>query len=399
MDPEGEDTDESAYEGATGMDAADDSPDSLEESGEGATSYETAPVIEPGTDQALPQTDQKPEPAEFNERIRAGRYAVRIHADKGVLPKGTKASVKILSAEESEPYARKAEKMAGEGIAEAVIDIEFHDPKGKEIQPAGMVSVVFEDAAEEDSEMSVYHAPDSDAGKMEELKYEQNGNDIEIRSNSFSPYVLLAAGSEPDWLKGGKGSWKDVRGQLNLRFSDDDKHYYQMGPRGFADGGISATFIVCGDNDKRVGVALCANPGLNPASSGTPDRIYESDCPMLVKALYYGAYGPGSNVITSVASGYGFGDDLGAKDLITHFAISRITEAAGMSKSGDAFSGTSGKLKEIVKAYVREIEDRPTPDYRAYVSLKIPSLSGITTAIPSRRPTTGSIRRERRPKR
>ena len=339
-----EDPGESAYTGATGG----ESPSSPEESGEGATSYETAPVIEPGTENTQPQTGKE---AEFSERVRAGKYTVRIRADKGVLPKGTRANVRILTGEESRPYAEKAERMAGEGIAEAVIDIEFHDPEGNEIQPSGMVSVVFENAAEEDADMSVYHAPDSDVSRMEEIRADQEGDDIAIRSSSFSPYVLLAAGSEPDWTKGGKGSWKDVKGELDLRFSDDDKHYYQMEPRGFADGGISATFIVLRDDDKRAGVALCANPGLNPASSGSPDRIYESDCPMLVKALYYGAYGPGSDVIRRVAAKYGFGDDLGAKDLITHFAIAKITDEAGMSKSGDVFRGTSSTLKEIVKAY------------------------------------------------
>ena len=355
-----EDLGESAYTGATGTGAA----SSPEESGEGATSYETAPVIEPGTEKTQPQTGKE---AEFSEMVRAGKYTVRIRADKGVLPKGTRANVRILTGEESRPYAEKAERMAGEGIAEAVIDIEFHDSMGNEIQPSGMVSVVFENAAEEDADMSVYHAPDSDVSRMEEIRADQEGDDIAIRSSSFSPYVLLAAGSEPDWTKGGKGSWKDVKGELDLRFSDDDKHYYQMEPRGFADGGISATFIVLRDNDKRAGVALCANPGLNPASSGSPDRIYESDCPMLVKALYYGAYGPGSDVIRRVAAKYGFGDDLGAKDLITHFAIAKITDVAGMSKSGDVFRGTSSTLKEIVKAYVREIEDLSVPDYRAYV--------------------------------
>lgn len=356
----------SASEGTTG-EAAGDGSTLSEQSGEGVTSYETAPEIEPGTGKKEPVSGKEKEPAEFSDSVRAGRYTVRIHAEKGVLPKGTTASVRFLTAEESRPYAEKAEQMAGEGIAEAVIDIEFRDPEGKEIQPAGMVSVVFENAAEEDAEMSVYHAKDSDAGRMEEMKTEQDGKDIAIQSDSFSPYVLLAAGSEPNWTKGGKGSWKDVRGQLNLRFSDDDKHYYQLEPRGFASGGIGATFTVLDGDGKRIGIALCINPGLNPASSGTPDRIYECDCPMLVKAFYYGAYGPGNSVITSVASRYGLGDDLGAKDLITHFAASKIAEEAGMSKSGDSLGGTSSRLKEIVKAYVREIEDQPTPDYWAYV--------------------------------
>ena len=130
-----EDLGESAYTGATGTGAA----SSPEESGEGATSYETAPVIEPGTEKTQPQTGKE---AEFSEMVRAGKYTVRIRADKGVLPKGTRANVRILTGEESRPYAEKAERMAGEGIAEAVIDIEFHDSMGNEIQPSGMVNML-----------------------------------------------------------------------------------------------------------------------------------------------------------------------------------------------------------------------------------------------------------------
>ena len=48
----------------------------------------------------------------FSAELKAGQYTVRISAEAGVFPEGTKAQVRELSGAEAEPYARKAEEMA-----------------------------------------------------------------------------------------------------------------------------------------------------------------------------------------------------------------------------------------------------------------------------------------------
>ena len=119
-----------------------------EESGLWATDRETAAEIEPGLPAAgskeadqMPAADKMPA---FAAEIHCGRYVVKINAAEGVFPEGTRAEVKELSGDAARPYAEQAEEMADSGVATAVIDIRFTDRSGKEIQPSGMVDVVFE---------------------------------------------------------------------------------------------------------------------------------------------------------------------------------------------------------------------------------------------------------------
>ena len=303
----------------------------------------------------------------FTADITAGSIGIRIRAQEGVLPAGTKAEAYAMPQEQAAPYAEKAESMAGNGIAAAVIDIRFTDLEGKEIQPLGMVLVTFENAADENSEITVFHAVDSDIDKMEEVRSETKGSDVSIENDRFSPYILLTAGSEPDWTKGGTGTWRDVKYVAPLRLSLGDLYTYTLGESGLGSG-MGATYKVVDQEQNEVGYGVCIVPGRSYDVSSAPDHIYECTFPMLVKAMYYGAWGPHSEVVQNIASSYGYGGNFGTLDLITHYAASKIYEEAGWSRISGTLDGKSNELRELVKAFVRDIEDRSVPsDYYAYV--------------------------------
>ena len=118
----------------------------------------------------------------------------------------------------------------------------------------------------------------------------------------------------------------------------------------------------------RLATSVCINPHFGADVASNPDHIWEYTTPMLVKALYYGAYGPGRSVVQSIADDYGYGDDIGAQDLITHYAASKIYEELGWSKSGNVFSGTTPLLRNMVNDFGRAIESRSVPsNYHAFV--------------------------------
>ena len=301
----------------------------------------------------------------FNAEKKAGKYVVKIHAEEGVLPKSTKVSVTEMKEAEAEPYAEKAEQMADAGIAVAVIDISFTDSMGREIQPNGMVEVTFANAVEENSTMSVYHAPEGDASKMEEVRSEEKGDVVTFKMDSFSPVVLLAAADEPNWTKGGAGTLTDVTGKVT--FTLKEQQFYRYDTRGLGDW-LTMTYNMYVDS-KYVGRSFCLDPRLDGQNFSRSDKTYEVTAPMLRKAAWYGQYGPGS-IISSITGT----DDEGTNNIVTHVSISEIYARLGYtSKSsvGDGFLETSNTLRDHVKRFVKAIEDKADPpgNYYLYVAV------------------------------
>ena len=301
----------------------------------------------------------------FNAEKKAGKYVVKIHAEEGVLPKSTKVSVTEMKEAEAEPYAEKAEQMADAGIAVAVIDITFTDSMGREIQPNGMVEVTFANAVEENSTMSVYHAPEGDASKMEEVRSEEKGDVVTFKMDSFSPVVLLAAADEPNWTKGGAGTLTDVTGKVT--FTLKEQQFYRYDTRGLGDW-LTMTYNMYVDS-KYVGRSFCLDPRLDGQNFSRSDKTYEVTAPMLRKAAWYGQYGPGS-IISSITGT----DDEGTNNIVTHVSISEIYARLGYtSKSsvGDGFLETSNTLRDHVKRFVKAIEDKADPpgNYYLYVAV------------------------------
>ena len=301
----------------------------------------------------------------FNAEKQVGKYVVKIQAEEGVLPKSTKVSITEMKEAEAEPYAEKAEQMADAGIAVAVIDITFTDSMGREIQPNGMVEVTFANAVEEDSTMSVYHAPEGDASKMEEVRSEEKGDVVTFKMDSFSPVVLLAAADEPNWTKGGAGTLTDVTGKVT--FTLKEQQFYRYDTRGLGDW-LTMTYNMYVDS-KYVGRSFCLDPRLDGQNFSRSEKTYEVTAPMLRKAAWYGQYGPGS-IISSITGT----DDEGTNNIVTHVSISEIYARLGYtSKSsvGDGFLETSNTLRDHVKRFVKAIEDKADPpgNYYLYVAV------------------------------
>lgn len=345
-----------------------------EESGLWATDRETAAEIEPGLPAAGSKEEQKVTadkmPA-FKAEVNIGRYVVRIKAGEGVFPEGTRAEVKELSGDAARPYAEQAEEMADSGVATAVIDIRFTDQSGKEIQPKGMVDVIFENAAQEDAQMSVYHAEKGNISDMQSVPCSVEGDNVEIRNDSFSPYVLLAAASEPDWTKGGWGYRRNISDQISLVHKN--QRVYKYADKGY-DGAGNDWLTIGYDmylDGKKVGTGTC----LDPLHSGwemegkKAGKVYETTGPMMVKAFYYGADGPGRSVIEKAVGT----TDTSALRIVTHVAAAELYVRMGYARhsgSGEGFRDASNKLKDHVYKFVKAIEDLPVPDkYYAYVTV------------------------------
>lgn len=371
--PTSEESEEDGAAFRTTQENAQGEEEMQEESGMWATDRETAAEIEPGLPPAGSKEEQKAAASEmpaFTDEKKAGRYVVKIKAGEGVFPEGTRAEVKELSGDAARPYAEQAEEMADSGVATAVIDIRFTDQSGKEIQPKGMVDVVFENGAQEDAQMSVYHAEKGSASDMESVPCSVEGDNVQIRNDSFSPYVLLAAASEPDWTKGGRGTGRNISHRISLVHRN--QRVYKYADKGY-DGAGNDWFTIGYDlymDGKKVGAGVCLDPlhsgwEMEGKKAGT---ILEIDAPMMVKALYYGADGPGRSVIEKAVGT----TDTSALRIVTHVAAAELYVRLGYARhsgSGEGFRDASNKLKDHVYKFVRAIEDLPVPDkYYAYVT-------------------------------
>ena len=310
---------------------------------------------------------------EFKAVKKAGKYTVRIHAPVGVLPKGTKAEVREMPESEAKPYAEKAEEMADVGMAVAVIDITFKDPDGKEIKPSGMVEVAIENAAQERKTMSVYHADKRAASKMELVPSKVEGTSVRFENDSFSPYVLMSATAEPNWLAGGTGTKTDVTKDVSVKFKSSEIFRYSEYNLGNF---FTVMYVLEANGTKSIGGSVCGDPykegrGLEGRKA---ERVYEYTTPMLVKAMYYGQ-GPGYRTLQSVTGT----DNKNYNNIILHITASQIYAALGSrtggrmgstkSSPGDGFKEANAKAKDLAYAYAHKLESLPEPSgYYTYVA-------------------------------
>lgn len=313
---------------------------------------------------------------EFTAEQTVGKYVVKIHAAAGILPAGTVAEVKELTKEEDEDLFKKAEETADAAVV-AAVDITFKDAEGKEVQPAGMVDVSFENAVEDDMSMSVVHAVGGDADKMEAVTSTTEGDSVSFQSDSFSPFLLTASAAEPgsNWTKGGGGISGDLSGQISIKH--DNTYRYGYDDYGFwGDKDYPGSTYCTGmylNGQELVGWSVCVAPNkdgreMNGVWAG---EIYQVSAPMFVKALYYGASGPASNVISEV-TGY---SDYGALNIITHVAAAeiyaRLGYDGGTADPGDGLAPANATLRNAVYKYVNYIADLETPSgYYGYVTEK-----------------------------
>ena len=311
---------------------------------------------------------------EFTAEQTVGKYIVKVHAAAGILPAGTVAEIRELSDEEAKPLVKETEKTVG-GEVVAAIDITFKDAEGKEVQPAGMVEVSFENAVEDGLEMSVVHAVDGKTDKLETVPSDTEGDSVKFQSDSFSPFLLTASAAEPKdkWTRGGKGRREDVSDQIAVIHKKQLEIIYT--PYDFYDSDSGAAGVTYSYEmyvgDKLVGSSVCLSPDLwGPGLDGVEaGEVYEVSAPMFVKALYYGPYGPGRDVIEEVT---GYTQDR-ALNIIAHVAAAEIYARLGYGNAqpGDGLAPASDTLRNAVYKYVNYIADLPTPDgYYGYTTEK-----------------------------
>ena len=308
---------------------------------------------------------------EFTAEQTVGKYIVKVHAAAGILPAGTVAEIRELSDEEAKPLVKETEKTVG-GEVVAAIDITFKDAEGKEVQPAGMVEVSFENAVEDGLEMSVVHAVDGKTDKLETVPSDTEGDSVKFQSDSFSPFLLTASEDEPDWTKDGGGR-KDVSDQISVMHNGSSRIKYEDYDFWSGNGARVTYSTEMYVGDKLVGTSLCVSPRLwGPEMDGVwAGKVYEVSAPMFVKALYYGPDGPRSDVISEV-TGYSDYDRL---NIICHVAAAeiyaRLGYSGGTAAPGDGLAAASGELKNAVYKYVNYIAGLPTPDgYYGYTTEK-----------------------------
>ena len=304
---------------------------------------------------------------EFTAEQTVGKYIVKVHAAAGILPAGTVAEIRELSDEEAKPLVKETEKTVG-GEVVAAIDITFKDAEGKEVQPAGMVEVTFDNAVEDGLEMSVVHAVDGKTDKLETVPSDTEGDSVKFQSDSFSPFLLTASEDEPDWTKGGGGR-KDVSDQISVMHNGSSRIKYEDYDFWSGNGARVTYSTEMYVGDKLVGSSVCVSPRLwGPEMDGVVAKeVYEVSAPMFVKALYYGPYGPGSDVISDV-TGY---TDEDALNIIAHVAASEIYARLGYGNAAvnEGLNAASGKLKNAVYKYVNYIANLDKPSgYYGYVT-------------------------------
>ena len=315
---------------------------------------------------------------EFTAEQTVGKYIVKVHAAAGILPAGTVAEIRELSDEEAKPLVKETEKTVG-GEVVAAIDITFKDAEGKEVQPAGMVEVSFENAVEDGLEMSVVHAVDGKTDKLETVPSDTEGDSVKFQSDSFSPFLLTASAAEPkdNWTKGGGGRREDVSDQIIIYHKNSVEIDYPTDFWNPAAAGCTFRYdMYLGDEHgpkELVGSSVCLSPDLwGPGMDGAKaGKVYEISAPMFVKALYYGPDGPRSDVISEV-TGYSDYDRL---NIICHVAAAeiyaRLGYSGGTADPGDGLAAASGELKNAVYKYVNYIAGLPTPDgYYGYTTEK-----------------------------
>ena len=247
----------------------------------------------------------------------------------------------------------------GEAAAPSELEEEVAAPSESEEEAAAPS----ESEEDEDGSGQIHGVITDAVDRPEMADPEQKVEDIPSVPDGISPAALLAAADEPDWTKGGAGTKTDVSDKV--QFTQDSVHWYTYSNRDY--GTYNTASYTVKLNGEEVGFSVCMDPRRSGDRVTKSDRTYEITAPMLVKAVYYGAYGPGKSTIRSITGT----DDTGANNIVTHVAVAEIYARLGYaqkSKEGDGFIDTSDKLREHVRKYVKAIEDLPVPDrYYLYI--------------------------------
>ena len=288
----------------------------------------------------------------------------------------------LTSGRETDTSEPAVEEMAGSTAARAASETEPDDSEqvtteeeaaastqaAPELEPTEPDPETLEKAASESTETASETA-DSEPEKPEEeaskTELSDSKRDKKYAKDLISPSALLAAATEPDWTKGGKGTKTDVTSKISI--TSRNGHFYTYSSRDLGTWNTNSFTALLNDKTE-VGFTACIDPRLEGDVAGlAANKVYEMTAPMLLKAFYYGFDGPGKATIQSVTGT----DDVGTNNIITHVAASEIYARLGYaykSSVGDGFIGNSARLEELVKTYVKAIESKSVPSgYYVYL--------------------------------
>lgn len=145
------------------------------------------------------------DPSETRLEAECDGATIIAEAKKGVIPNGTKLSVRKMTDEEIEAY-EKAVAESGEISDEKELvfafDVELVDKNGNKIEPDGEVSITIEAPEYENvTEPEIVHFKDGDEDAMEVLDTDIDDTSITVTTESLSPvmgYGIMAANDNDD---------------------------------------------------------------------------------------------------------------------------------------------------------------------------------------------------------
>ena len=312
----------------------------------------------------------------FSAWQKIGKVTVKVDAEEGVFPEGTTVEIREMQGADAQAYVDKAKAMSenpDDANPVLAVDITFKDREGHEIHPAGNVAVTFMNAAEEADIMNVYHAVNADASQMESLETTVNGKDVGFTSGNFSPIVLMASsGTNMPNPGNDLGTFKGNEPTPSLT-NVTNKRLIEYGSAGYEVKGdrlINHTNpIDIKDSNGRTAVALCLDPnggGFKPGESHSHVEAITSK--NMIKALYYGMYGFGTNYAKEIAGSadggtvlahlaaayYAWGNSLGHGN-------SMMEHSGGHASAAKTWQAMNSKLKQDINAYMSKVESLPTP--------------------------------------
>ena len=162
---------------------------------------ENLEMVSGNTEQEVERNDEK-QIISLSQTVDGVR--VRVSAEPGVIAEGTQLRVtKIEGVEALELTGTVTDKVIEEGAADAsgllALDISLVDADGNKYDPNENVTVSFEEIAADLYEMSesesleVYHFPDGDLSRIEDMSAVTEGGTVSFETDSFSPFVVIRA--------------------------------------------------------------------------------------------------------------------------------------------------------------------------------------------------------------